>query len=142
MHSNVRPFVKTSGPERNITSLFMILIDTYPHPSDTRPRKRPRLRKHNHRLLPRLLAPRPDTHPVWRLHHPHLLARLHALLQNCIHATLARRRRGIGRGNRRARRHVLGVVGRDWVVGGGAVGGAERGRPLCDGAPSPAQQRS
>lgn len=79
----------------------------------------------NHGLLARLLAPAPDTLAVGRLHHAPLLASLWALLQSLSLATLSGSRGGIGGRDGGARVAAVGVVGRDRVVGGGAVCAAQ-----------------
>ena len=79
----------------------------------------------NHGLLARRLAPAPDALAVGCLHGTHLLAGLYALLQDPVHAALRGRRGGIGGRDGGARLAGFGVVGRDRVVVGGAVGAAQ-----------------
>ena len=83
----------------------------------------------NHSPLAGLLAPAPDTLAVGGLRDTELLALLYALLEDLVLATLSGSGCGIGGRDGRSGVAAFGVVGWDWVVGGGAVCTAEGRQP-------------
>jgi hypothetical protein len=88
----------------------------------------------NHSPLAGLLAPAPDSLAVGRLHGTQLLALLYALLEDLVLAALRGSRGGIGGRNGRPGMAAFGIVGRDGVVGGGAVCAAQCRQPPGRGA--------
>jgi len=90
----------------------------------------------NHSPLAGLLAPAPDTLTVRGLRDTELLALLYALLEDLVLAALGGSGRGIGGRNGRPGMAAFGVVGRDGVVGGGAVCTAQGRQPPGSGAQS------
>lgn len=90
----------------------------------------------NHGPLAGLLAPAPDTLAVRGLRDTELLALLYALLEDLVLAALGGSGRGIGGRNGRPGMAAFGVVGRDRVIGGGAVCTAQGRQPPGSGAQS------
>jgi hypothetical protein len=88
----------------------------------------------NHSPLAGLLAPAPDPLAVGRLHGTQLLALLYALLEDLVLAALRGSRGGIGGRNGRPGMAAFRVIGRDRVVGGGAVCAAQGRQPPGRGA--------
>ena len=90
----------------------------------------------NHSPLAGLLAPAPDARAIRGLHGAQLLALLYALLKDLVLAALGGCGHCIGGRNGRPGMAAFRVVGRDWVVGSGAVCTAQGRQPPGSGAQS------